>query len=298
MISFFTSLPRHFISALKSLKRHLAMTLSSASAVAVTLILASLFLLLAGNVNGFTKHVETNLKIHAAIDSLQTKEEITAMEKKIRSMPGVAQVEFSSKENELNILIKESGSVFSRYKEQNPMPNVFIVDVKEASQIPAITKELNALKGIEKAQYGGESINQMIEAFETIRYGGAIFIIALGVLAVFLITNTIKMTIYTRKTEISIMRNVGANNWYIRTPFMFEGMFIGILGAIVPILITIIGYGFLYDFLGGHFMSTMFVMQKPSPFAWWVSAALLGSGALVGIIGSFLAVSKHLRWKR
>lgn len=298
MINFFTSIPKHFLSALKSLKRHLAMTLSSASAVAVTLILMALFLVLAGNVDGFTKHVETNLKIHAAIDSLQTNSEITSMEKQIRALPGVSKVEFSSKKEELDILIEESGSVFSRYKEQNPMPNVFIVEVKEASQIPAITNKLNAMKGIEKAQYGGESINEMIEAFEAIRYGGSVFILALGVLAIFLITNTIKMTIYTRTTEISIMRNVGANNWYIRTPFMFEGMFIGMIGAIVPILITIIGYGYLYDFLGGHFMSSMFVMQRPFPFVWLIGGTLLGCGALVGIVGSFLAVSKYLRWKR
>lgn len=298
MTKFFTSLPRHLLAALKSLKRHLAMTLSSASAVAVTLILLALFLVLAVNISDFTKHVETNLKIHAAIDSLQTKKQIADMKKEVQSMPGVTNVIFSSKENELNILIKESGSVFARYKDHNPMPNVFIVEVKEASQIPVITKKLNALTGIEKAQYGGESINNMIKTFSTVRYGGAIFILALGILAIFLISNTIKMTIYTRNTEISIMRNVGANNWYIRMPFMFEGMFIGILGAVVPILIITIGYGFLYDSLGGHFMTSMFIMQAPSPFVWKISGVLVGCGAIVGIIGSFLAVTKYLRWKR
>ena len=98
-------------------------------------------------------------------------------------------VEFSSKEDELNILIEESGSVFERYKERNPMPNVFIVEVEKATDIPQITKTLNNMEGIEKAQYGGESIQDMIDTFETIRYGGAVFILALGVLAIFLITN-------------------------------------------------------------------------------------------------------------
>lgn len=298
MIRFITSLPHHLLSSLKSLKRHLAMTFSSASAVAVTLLLLALFLVLAVNINGFSKHVETDLKIHASIDSLQTKQEIAEMEKEIRFMPGVTNVVFSSKEHELNILIKESGSVFARYKEHNPMQNVFIVEVKDASQIPIVTKKLNALNGIEKAQYGGESINNMIKIFSTIRLGGAAFIIVLGILAVFLISNTIKMTIYTRSAEISIMRNVGANNWYIRTPFMFEGMFIGILGAVVPIALTTLGYGFLYDFLGGYFMTSMFIMQAPNPFVWQVSAILVACGASVGFIGSFLAVTKYLRWKR
>ena len=154
------------------------------------------------------------------------------------------------------------------------------------------------MDGIEKAQYGGESIKDMIDTFETIRYGGAVFVLALGVLAVFLITNTIKMTIYTRQTEISIMRNVGAGNWYIKTPFMFEGMLIGIIGALLPVILTVFGYGFLYDFFGGQFMSSMFVMQKPYPFTLQIAGILLLSGAAVGIIGSFLAATKYLRWRR
>ena len=200
--------------------------------------------------------------------------------------------------DELNILIEESGSVFERYKERNPMPNVFIVEVEKATDIPQITKTLNNMEGIEKAQYGGESIQDMIDTFETIRYGGAVFILALGVLAIFLITNTIKMTIYTRQTEISIMRNVGAGNWYIKTPFMFEGMLIGMIGALIPVILTIFGYGFLYDFFGGQFMSSMFVMQKPYPFTLQIAGVLFLSGAVVGIIGSFLAATKYLRWRR
>ena len=242
--------------------------------------------------------VETNLKIHASIDSLQKRDEIEHMEKLITGISGVKAVEFSSKEDELNILIEESGSVFERYKERNPMPNVFIVEVEKATDIPQITKTLNNMEGIEKAQYGGESIQDMIDTFEAIRYGGAAFILALGVLAIFLTTNTIKMTIYTRQTEISIMRNVGAGNWYIKTPFMFEGMLIGIIGALIPVILTIFGYGFLYDFFGGQFMSSMFVMQKPYPFTLQIAGVLFLSGAVVGIIGSFLAATKYLRWRR
>ena len=298
MISFIQSLPKHFMTALRNLGRHMAMTLSSASAVAVTLTLMTLFLVLAANMNSFADHVETNLKIHASIDSLQKQDEIEHMEKLIKGISGVKTVEFSSKEDELNILIEESGSVFERYKERNPMPNVFIVEVEKATDIPQITKTLNNMEGIEKAQYGGESIQDMIDTFETIRYGGAVFILALGVLAIFLITNTIKMTIYTRQTEISIMRNVGAGNWYIKTPFMFEGMLIGMIGALIPVILTIFGYGFFYDFFGGQFMSSMFVMQKPYPFTLQIAGVLFLSGAVVGIIGSFLAATKYLRWRR
>ena len=138
----------------------------------------------------------------------------------------------------------------------------------------------------------------MISFFEALRNGGLVFVIALSLLAVFLISNTIKMTIYARSTEIGIMRNVGATNWYVRIPFIIEGMFIGILGAILPLILTYFGYGYLYDVMDGKFLSSMFVMEEVYPFVFDICLILLGCGILVGMIGSFMAVSKYLRWKR
>ncbi len=298
MSNFFASIPKHFMNAVKNLARHMAMTISSISAVSVTLFLMTLFLILATNVDSFANHVESSLKIHVSIDSLANEKQIEKMQEEIEKMQGVKSVEFSSKEEELNILIEESGSVFERYKDNNPMPDTFVVEVENASDIPNVTKQLNQLEGIENAQYGGSGIRDMISIFETIRYGGAIFILALAVLAVFLITNTIKMTIYTRKTEISIMRNVGAGNWYIKAPFMFEGMMIGLLGAMIPSLLTIAGYQILYNTLNGQFVSNMFVLAAPYPFTIQITAVLIGSGMIVGVLGSFLATTKYLRWRR
>ena len=298
MIEYVKNLPHHFVMALKGLGRHFAMTISSASAVMVTLILIAVFILIAGNMNHFALNVEGNLKIHASIDSIETEKDITKMQEDIKEMTGVKAIEYSSSEEELASLIDDNGSVFARYKDRNPMPAAFVVEVNQASDIPSITEKLNKLDGIELAQYGGEQIEDMIEIFDTLRFGGSIFVLVLSFLAVFLISNTIKMTIYTRNTEISIMRNVGASNWYIKTPFMFEGMMIGIMGALIPVLLTWIGYSFLYQSMNGMFLSNMFVLQKPFPFVMYISLMLVGCGALVGIIGSFLAVTKYLRWRR
>lgn len=298
MIRFLKNIPHHFIAALKGLGRHFAMTLSSASAVMVTLILISMFILIAGNVDNFALNVEGSLKIHASIDKIKTDKEIEAMESEIKKMQGVKSISFSSSEDELNSLIDENGSVFSRYKENNPMSAAFVVEVDQAGDIPAITAKLNEIDGIEKAQYGGETVEDMIKVFETLRNGGTIFVGILSLLAVFLISNTIKMTIYTRNTEISIMRNVGATNWYIKTPFMFEGMLIGIIGAVIPILITCFGYNFLYDSMNGMMVSNMFMLQKPFPFTIYIAVLLVVCGALVGVLGSFFAVTKYLRWRR
>lgn len=298
MIRYLKSLPKHFVSALKSIARHMVMTLSSVSAVAVTLTLMSLFVLVAANVAGFASNVESDLKIHASIDNIVTPEKTTEMETTIKSMKEVKKVEFSSKSDELNSLIQENGEMFSRYQENNPLNNIFVVEVNEAKQITSVTKKLNKMDGIEKAQYGGEDIENMVKAFESLRIGGSVFLIGLAFIAIFLISNTIKMTIYTRKTEISIMRNVGATNIYIKTPFMMEGMLIGIVGALIPVLLVGFGYVTLYNAMDGKFLSSMFVLQAPFPFAFMMCLIIILSGAVVGTVGSFHAVSKYLRWSR
>ena len=94
------------------------------------------------------------------------------------------------------------------------------------------------------------------------------------------------------------MRNVGATNGFIKMPFMIEGMVIGMIGAIVPILITLFGYSYLYNALNGVLLIPMFKMQPVIPFAIYVSVALLATGMIVGMLGSFFAVNKYLRWKR
>ena len=138
----------------------------------------------------------------------------------------------------------------------------------------------------------------LVRAMDGIRIAGGIFVIALSVLAIFLISNTIKSAIYSRNNEISIMRNVGATNGFIKMPFMIEGMVIGMIGAIVPILITLFGYSYLYNALNGVLLISMFKMQPVIPFAIYVSVALLATGMIVGMLGSFFAVNKYLRWKR
>lgn len=299
MIRFIKSLPFHFRSAFHGLRRHTAMTFSAVSAVTVTLSLMALFLLLTGNITSFTSNIEQDFKIHVSIDMVATEAEIETLQAQIEKMEGIKSVTFSSNTDELEEMISKRAGIFEMYRgDANPIPNAFIIEVIRPEDVPAITETLSNMDKIEKAQYGGETINDMIQAFTSIRNGGAIFIVVLGALAIFLISNTIKMTIYARNDEISIMRNVGAANWFIKTPFVMEGMFIGFVGAAIPSLLTYLGYAALYNGLGGYFFSSMFIMEPITPFVFYICAILILSGVVVGIIGSFMAVTKYLRWKR
>lgn len=300
MISFFRALPKHIKTAFLNIFRHMAMSLSAASAVTVTLILFSAFLMIAGNVSLFTDNIEEDLRIHVVLKQETTaQEDFNRVEADIRKLSGVKNVVFSDKDAELEIMIKERGDDLAMYRgEENPLSAAFFVAVSDANQIQAITEQIEAMPEVQGAVYGGTSVSKMISILNSVRSGGLIFVVLLTALALFLISNSIKMTIYARNTEISIMRNVGAANWYIKVPFMIEGMMLGLLGSIIPCIATYFGYQYLYEALGGQVVTSIFELQNVSPFAFQICAALVGFGMLVGLIGSFVSTTKYLRWKR
>lgn len=300
MIKFFKSLPKHIKTAFLSIFRHLAMSLSASSAVTVTLILFAAFLLIAGNVGQFTDNVAQDLQIHTTLNVKLTKnEDIEKVQKNIEAISGVKKVSLSDPDQELELYIKEMGEEFAMYRgNENPMSYAFFVSVKDANKIKEVNEQIRKIEGVRASEYGGTSVSQMVQMLNKIRTGGLIFVVLLSALAIFLISNAIKMTIYARNNEISIMRNVGAANWYIKVPFMIEGMLIGLLGAIIPCLIAYFGYSYLYDMMGGQIVNSMFGLLPVNPFGLQVCGLLLISGMAVGLVGSFFSTTKYLHWKR
>lgn len=305
MIQFFKSLPYHIKSAFKSVVRHIALSISAASAVSVTLVLVASFMLVAMNVSNFTRNIEDSVKIHVKIEQAFDDDEIAALGNQINQISGVGTIQYSDKDSEMDAFLEyiaQTGGTPSFYEsyrgENNPLRDAFVIEVEEPEQIEEIAQKIRNLNGVESAEYGGASAKTMLDAFDSVRVGGAVFIVALSVLAMFLISNTIKMTIYARMEEIAIMRNVGAANWFIKTPFMIEGMIIGFMGAILPVAFTIVGYGYLYNMIHGVLFTEMFTLYPTFPFTLQVSGMLVGMGMVVGLFGSFFAVNKYLRWKR
>lgn len=289
-------------SAFKNLKRHFGMTFSAISAISITLILISIFSLLSVNLSNVTYHIEDQLTIRVSIDKIVTKEEQKQLQEQIEKLDGVKQVSFHSGDEELEAYKKEYADgeeLFSMYEgKTNPIRDAFVVEVKTANDINAVNEAISMMKGIVETGYGGDATLQMIDAFSTIRDGSIVFIIFLVLIAAFLISNKIKMSIYTRREEIAVMRNVGASNWFIKAPMMLEGMLIGFFGAVAPVLITIFGYQYIYQKLDGILLSNMFLMKPVFPITIQLSLGIAGIGILVGLVGSFLSTTKNLRWKR
>lgn len=300
MILFLKCLPRLIHRANVDIRRHFTLTFSSILSIGVALLIAMLMVVSAINVNEFTKNIESEFIVQVSLEPTISEEDIALLESKIATMKNVKSVAFSSKDDELDQLIQENGEMFSQYKgeDRNPLYDVLVVELKDNTTIESFTKKVNKYTGVVKATYGGDAISTLVQIFSAVRYGGMIFVGIMVVLAIFLIRNTIKMTIRVRKDEIMIMRQVGAYSWYISVPFMIEGMVTGILGALGPILLCVFGYTYLYQALNGVLMSEMFELIQPFPFVLWISLGLFAVGGFVGTIGSLLATRKYLRWAR
>lgn len=300
MLLFFKSLPRLIRSANKDMHRHFSMTFSSIVSIGIALLMALFIFVIYMNIGGFTDQIESEFMIQVSLNPTLEEDEIAELSNSISSLASVKKVTYSSKEDELNALIKENGAMFKQYKgkDKNPLYNVLNVELKDNSKISAVTKKISKMDGVVEATYGGSAISTMVQLFKNIRIWGSVFVGLMVFIAVFLIRNTIKMTILVRKDEIAIMRTVGAYNWYISFPFVLEGIFIGFWGALGPILICVFGYTGLYHVMNGMFFSDMMSMLNPYPFILYTALGILFMGMIVGMFGSYLAVRKYLRWTR
>ena len=191
---------------------------------------------------------------------------------------------------------KDGKELFESYREDNPLGSAYEVEAKDPTKLARLAKKIQDIPNVNSVNYGGDSTQSMVTTLNTIQKARSVFIVGLVIVALFMISNTIKITITARSTEISIMRMVGASNWYIRIPFMLEGMLIGLFGAIIPILVLVYGYGALYNYTGGSLMSSMLVLKAPMPFIRDFSFILAGLGAGVGLIGSFVSMRRFLKF--
>ena len=300
LISCIKNLPKHFKTSLVNLWRNGAMTFSSIFAVTITLLLIGVISVLALNVQDISANIEEGVRIYVKLERSIDENAEKEVGEQIKQIKGVASATYSSKDDELSKLIDKQGEdgkeLFESYREDNPLGAAYEVEAKDPTQLASLAKKIKDIPNVNSVNYGGDSTQSMVSTLNTIQTGGTVFIVGLVIVALFMISNTIKITITARSTEISIMRMVGASNWYIRIPFMLEGMLIGLFGAIIPILVLVYGYGALYNYTGGSLMSSMLVLKAPMPFIRNFSFILAGLGAGVGLIGSFVSIRRFLKF--
>jgi len=293
----FRIIGRSIRDAFKSVFRNFSLSMAAILCATITLMVVSVSLLVAGNISSATNDLEKELNIVVYLEKSATEEDVNFLKSQIIKISDVDKVTYKSKDEwklEMSEYNSSFNTVFENY-EDNPLLDSFIVTVKDVSNLNKISEEIKKMGLVESANYGENAIDTIVSVFDIVEKVTIIIVIALVFVTAFLITNTIKLTIYSRRNEIEIMRLVGASNIAIKLPFVFEGFLIGLLGSLIPIIITIYGYIIAYEKLNGHIITDLIKLVDPYNFVFYIALIIVGLGALIGMFGSVRAVRKYLK---
>lgn len=283
----------------KGVIRNFSLSFASLACITITLIVVAIAIVLSQNVNNFADNIEKDVTIVVFMDTKITAEEKDDVLESIKRIDGIDSYTYQSKTDIANEMMEASPvfkSIISNYsEEENPLQPTYQVKVKNIEEISSIANKIKEIEHVSTVKYGEGMVEKLVSIFEIVKKISIGMVIALIVVTAFLITNTIKITIFSRKTEIEIMRLVGASNVNIKIPFIFEGLFLGIIGSIIPIIVTTYGYTALYNNFDGKLLASFIELIKPTPFIYIASGILLVIGMIVGMFGSYLAVRKHLK---
>ncbi len=295
----FRMLGRSIRDAFKSVFRNFSLSLASVSCITITLIIVAVSIIASLNVENFTKEIESDLTIVVFLDQDVDKSDIKSVTNQIKELDNIDSYKFKDKEQVKKEMQDESAvfkSVMSEWTEEdNPLKNTFQIKVKDATKISKTAKKIEKMKHVSLVRYGEGMVDKLVRAFSSIEKVAYGVVIALIVVTIFLIINTIKLTIFSRKREISIMRLVGASNFSIKTPFIIEGMILGLIGSIIPVILTTFGYLTFYKHFDGYLFTELIKLIKPEPFIYTTSIIVVIIGIIVGMIGSASAVRKYLK---
>ena len=283
----------------KSIRRNGFMSFASISTVAVSLLVLGMFLLIFLNTNNLAQYLESQVQVSVYMQDNASAEELKAVEAKLKKMPGVVKVTPVSKQQALARFKERLGDqeqLLNSLGKDNPFPNSFEVQVDSPERIKVITPSIGQLPKVETAKFGQEVVEHLFSLTKILRFGGIVLVIFLAMATLFIISNTIRLTVFARRKEVVIMKYVGATDWFIRWPFVIEGIIIGLVGACIPIVVAWPLYNKLIDIIYQHIpmIKSLFAFRFGIDiFSVLLPFALL-FGAVLGIIGSTISLRKHL----
>lgn len=301
---------RHLIESLKSLKRNGWMTVAAVSSVMITLSLVAIFASVILNTAKLANDISNNVRVmvymrkDVADDSETIEKEGQIVQNEdyhkvydaLTSIKNVDKVTFSSQQEQYQRLVETMGSAWQVFEgDANPLYDAYIVETTEPRYVASVTEQAKKIEGVSDVQNGGADTKRLFELSNFIQTWGLIGAGLLIFVAVLLISNTIRITIISRSREIQIMRLVGAKSSYIRGPFLFEGAWIGLLGAAVPSALVYFVYRMVFQALNGRLVNQSLSMIEPDMFSWYMIGALVVVGVLIGSIGSLFSMRRFLK---
>ena len=280
----------------KSIRRNGFMSFASISTVAVSLLVLGMFLMIFLNTNNLAQYLENQVQISVYMQDSATDKELASVKDKLTKMPGVVKVTQVNKQQALERFKKRLGDqeqLLNSLGKENPFPNSFEVQVDNPDRIKVLTPQIGQLPKVETAKFGQEVVEHLFQLTKILRLGGIVLVVFLAMATLFIISNTIRLTVFARRKEVIIMKYVGATDWFIRWPFLLEGMTLGFFGAVVAFVLINSIYASLLDRI--HATLAFLPLLPTSPLLLYVDLFLLAAGAGIGALGSYISLRKFLR---
>lgn len=280
----------------KSIRRNGFMSFASISTVAVSLLVLGMFLMIFLNTNNLAQYLENQVQISVYMQDSATDKELASVKDKLTKMPGVVKVTQVNKQQALERFKKRLGDqeqLLNSLGKENPFPNSFEVQVDNPDRIKVLTPQIGQLPNVETAKFGQEVVEHLFQLTKILRLGGIVLVVFLAMATLFIISNTIRLTVFARRKEVIIMKYVGATDWFIRWPFLLEGMTLGFFGAVVAFVLINSIYASLLDRI--HATLAFLPLLPTSPLLLYVDLFLLAAGTGIGALGSYISLRKFLR---
>lgn len=280
----------------KSIRRNGFMSFASISTVAVSLLVLGMFLMIFLNTNNLAQYLENQVQISVYMQDSATDKELASVKDKLTKMPGVVRVTQVNKQQALERFKKRLGDqeqLLNSLGKENPFPNSFEVQVDNPDRIKVLTPQIGQLPKVETAKFGQEVVEHLFQLTKILRLGGIVLVVFLAMATLFIISNTIRLTVFARRKEVIIMKYVGATDWFIRWPFLLEGMTLGFFGAVVAFVLINSIYASLLDRI--HATLAFLPLLPTSPLLLYVDLFLLAAGTGIGALGSYISLRKFLR---
>lgn len=303
---------RHLWASIKSLKRNGLMSLMAMSMVSFTLMLVGIFAAVLLNTEKLASGIENNIQVNVFlnVDSTDAQETVKdssgktivnkdyhKLYRQLKEIDGVKTISYSSKDEQLEELKAKMGEAFSSVYEDgaNPLYDVYYLTTNSPEDVKKVAQAAEKLGGIDSVEYGGADTERIFKLAKLVRIWGLSGTGILVLVAIFLISNTIRVTIFSRRRDIEIMRLVGAKNSYIRGPFFFEGAWIGLLGAILPAALVSYLYVIAYNYLMEGLVQQNLSLYQPDLAIPVGVAAMVATGIVIGSLGSVLSMRRFLK---
>lgn len=280
-----------FKEAFANLFRNGWMSLASIGAVASALIIFGSFLMISINFDYIAKTVESQVEITAYVKDSVDQLKMNQIELSIKSLDEVKEVVFVSKEQALEEFKKQVGEELLEGIE-NPLPNSFRIKVQTPQEVAGVAEKIQKIDGIEEVKYGKGVVEKLFKITYWMRMLGLGVMAIFAVISVFIISNTIRITVFSRRREISIMKYIGATDWFVRWPFLLEGMMLGFSGSLIAIALLALGYSYIYDLVR---INIPMISLLPLREFYDYSLGLLMVGTFLGAFGSGFSMRRFLK---